>query len=209
MISFIVMRETNAGILLARKAERLRRETGNMKLRAVTDKGLTPRQILRRAIVRPIKMLIFSPMVILLSLYLALVFGMIYLFFATFPLVFENTYGFSTGIAGLCYLGLGVGMSIGLRLFSLLSDKLLKQKKNENLARPELRLVLMMRFSPAVPAGIFWYGWSTYYKTHWIVPILGTGVLGLGAIFIFTPSQVYLMDVSSGRIRSCSPHHCP
>jgi MFS family permease len=86
-------------------------------------------------------------------------------------------------------------MIIGLWLFGLLSDKLLNQKKGEKAAQPELRLLLMMWLFPVVPASIFWYGWTTYYKMHWIVPILGTGILGFGAVFIFTSSQVYMMDI--------------
>lgn len=58
---------------------------------------------------RPTRLLLFSPIVTLLSLFCAVVFSLIYLLFTTFPAVFEEQYGFSVEISGLAYLGLGIG----------------------------------------------------------------------------------------------------
>ncbi|KEF63033.1 uncharacterized protein A1O9_01009 [Exophiala aquamarina CBS 119918] len=83
--SFYFLRETNGAIILERKAQRLRKETGNPHL--VSKQGSTPRsrQTFSHSIVRPTKMLIFSPIVLLLSLYAGLIFGLIFLLFTTFP----------------------------------------------------------------------------------------------------------------------------
>lgn len=190
------MRETFEPVLLERKAVKLRKTTGNDQLQARTyNKDVTPGQLLRRAIMRPTKMLLFSPIVLLLSLYCALMFGLVYLLFTTFPAVFEETYHWGPGIAGLAYLGLGLGMIFSVVLFAVLSDKLLHQPRGVGtIARPELRLLLMMWLSPLVPVGFIWYGWSAYYTTHWIVPIFGTAFIGLGAFLILMPAQIYLVD---------------
>lgn len=188
------MRETNATVLLKQKAQRLRKETGNLELMSRTDLNQTSREVLLRAIIRPTKMLIFSPVVLLLSLYAALVFGTLFLLFATIPVVFGERYGFNPGTAGLAYLGLGLGMLLGLAFFVLLSDKLLGQTKGGTAAKPELRLILMKWFAPITPTGFFIYGWSAYYQIHWIVPILGTLVIGFGTFFIMMPVQIYLVD---------------
>ncbi|KAI0478049.1 major facilitator superfamily domain-containing protein [Xylaria cf. heliscus] len=189
--TIIFMRETNATVLLRRKAQRLAKETGNQNLAAVHE---APSKIFRRAIVRPAKMLIFSPTVILLSLYNGTLFGLIFLLFTTFPLVFEGTYGFSAGTAGLAYLGLGIGLLFGLFLFALLSDKLLGQKRDGAVARPEQRLILMKWFAPITPVGCFLYGWTADKHVHWIVPIIGTFIIGLGSLFVIIPAQAYLVD---------------
>jgi apolipoprotein N-acyltransferase len=136
-------------------------------------------------------------------------FGLIYLLFTTFPAVFETTYHFATDISGLAYLGLGVGMIISIGLFAVLSDKLLKQPREGTLERPELRLILMIWSSPIVPIGFFWYGWSADKVTHWIVPILGTMFIGLGAFLILMPAQLYLVDqiwLRGSRIRPSYEH---
>lgn len=190
----IFMRETNAAVLLQRKTRRLIRATGNDKLvPKVTTHG-TPSQILRKAIVRPAKILLLSPIVLLLSLYNGIVFGLIFLLFTTFPSVFEGTYGFEPGPAGLAYLGLGIGLFCGLVLFATLSDKLLGQKRDGPVARPEERLILMKWFAPITPLGCFVYGWTAEKHVHWIVPILGTFSIGLGSLFVVIPTQTYLID---------------
>ncbi|RFN48894.1 hypothetical protein FIE12Z_6949 [Fusarium flagelliforme] len=188
----IFMRETNYTILLQRKAQRARKETGNDKLVPKLTRNETPRQMLARAIVRPLKLLIFSPIVLLVSLYTGILFGLIFLLFTTFPSVFQDVYDFSPGTAGLAYLGLGIGMILGLVLFSVLSDKMLKQKSGA--ARPEDRLILMKWLGPITPLGLFIYGWTAKYAVHWIVPIIGTFVVGFGSLFVVIPGQIYLVD---------------
>ncbi|KAH8165032.1 hypothetical protein CIB48_g3176 [Xylaria polymorpha] len=187
----VFMRETNATVLLRRKTRRLVNETENQSLAAV---HAAPSKIFRTSIVRPAKMLIFSPIVLLLSLYNGTVFGLIFLLFTTFPLVFEGTYGFTAGTAGLAYLGLGIGLISGLVLFGTLSDKLLGQKRDGIVARPEQRLILMKWFAPITPLGCFLYGWTAEKHVHWIVPIIGTFIIGLGSLFVVIPSQTYLVD---------------
>ncbi|KAI1321882.1 major facilitator superfamily domain-containing protein [Xylariaceae sp. FL0255] len=191
--TILFMRETNAAVLLSRKAEQMRKTDKNVKLTSKYARQETSSQNLSLAIIRPIKMLVFMPIVLLLSLYNGLVFGLTFLLFTTFPSVFEGVYGFRPGIAGLAYLGLGLGFVSGLILFSLLSDKLLGQKKDSPPAKPEQRLILMKWFSPITPLGLFLYGWTAYYHVHWIVPILGTYIVGLGSLFILIPSQIYLV----------------
>lgn len=180
-------------MLLGWKAARLRKETGNAALVSKMDRGLTPRQLFLRAIVRPTKLLILSPIVLLLSLLCAFVFGLLFLLFTTFPTVFEEQYHFSTGASGLSYLGVGIGMVVSLGAFATVSDKL--QKALGDSPKPEGRLKPMMWVMPAVPVGIFWYGWAAEKQTHWIVPIIGTSFFGFGVLWVIMPTQLYLVDV--------------
>lgn len=192
LATFATFRETNAAVLLRHKAERLRAETGNEKLVPCFDRIESPAQMLRRAIVRPLKMLLFSPIVLLISLYVGIIFGMIFLLFTTFTSVFRGTYGFSIGIAGFVFIGLGLGMMTGLALFSKTSNKMIKDKGEKY--KPEDRLFLMKWLGIMTPIGFFWYGWSAQSHTHWIVPILGTIFIGVGAMAVMVPGQLYLVD---------------
>ncbi|KAI1776438.1 MFS general substrate transporter [Hypoxylon cercidicola] len=194
LAAIFFLRETNATVLLQRKTERLRKETGNTKLTSRLALHMSTRELLARSIVRPVKMVIFSPVTQLLSLYGGLLFGLVFLLFTTFPSVFESQYGFSTSTSGLAYLGLGIGMVCGMVGFSLLSDKLLGQAGSSNVATPEKRLILMKWFAPVTPIGCFIYGWSAYYRTHWIVPEIGTFIIGFGGLFAILPAQTYLVD---------------
>ena len=178
------MRETYAVVLLNRKASRLRKETGNLALVSRSDSGLTPAALFKQSIIRPMKLLLLSPIVLSLSVFCAFVFGLTYLLFTTFPIVFEEQYGFSSGLSGLSYLGLGISMIFGVILFSVLSDKMLKKQAGDGAMKPEYRLPLMVYFTPVIPIGFFWYGWSAHAQVHWIVPIIGTGFIGIGSLFV-------------------------
>ncbi len=179
-------------MLLGWKAARLRRETGNAALVSKMDRGLTPGQLFFRAITRPTKLLFLSPIVLFLSLLSAFLFGLLFLLFTTFPTVFEEQYHFSTGVSGLAYLGVGIGMVVSLAAFATVSDRL--QKALGDSPTPEGRLKPMMWALPTVPIGIFWYGWAAEQQTHWIVPILGTFVFASGFLWVVMPTQLYLVD---------------
>lgn len=181
-----VMDESSAYIILQRRAKRLIKESGNDKLRSKLDTGKTPGALFRLAILRPLKMLFLSPIVFFLSLYAASVYAYMYLCFTTFPTIFEEQYGFSSANSGLAYLGIGVGSLFGLVLAAALSDRTVKKltTRNGGASRPEYRLPLMVLGGFLVPAGLFWYGWTAEKKTHYIVPIIGTSLLGGGIVIV-------------------------
>lgn len=141
------MRETSEPVILKRKVARSSKPTGGINVHsrtATVDPKDTSRRVVLRAFVRPTKMLVLSPIVLMMSLYSVFMFGQIYLHFTTFPAVFEETYGFSTGIAGLVYLGLGLGMVLAIVLFGKLSDNIVALSRSGTTGGPELRLILMI-----------------------------------------------------------------
>lgn len=186
-----VMRETSPKKLLEKKASQLRVSTGNAQLRSTLTHKLTVQQVFVQALVRPTVLLVQSPVVLALSLYAALVFGVIYLLFTTFNSVFRGQYGFSPSVSGLVYLGLGIALVLGVVLFGKLNPRIQAARmKSDGVTtpKPEYRLVLMIWLSPCVAFGLFIYGWTVYYKVHWIVPIIGTFFIGLGAYFVLVSS---------------------
>lgn len=197
---FIVMlfslKESYAPVILERKTKKLRKATGNDLLRSKLDAGLTPADYFKRGIIRPFRMLFLSPIVAITSLYMAVTYGYLYLMFTTITEVFQEYYGFSTSTVGLAFLGLGVGSMIGILLFSATSDKYIQRKAAENKSgmKPEYRLPLLPLGAILIPAGLFLYGWTADYHVHWIVPIIGTAVVGIGNIIVFMIIQMYLVD---------------
>ena len=188
---FLFSRETYATVILKRKTEARRKATGNPSLRSALDRGLTPAAEFKLSIVRPLKMLAFSPIVLLLSTHTAVTYGYLYLLFTTVTFVFEYNYGFGQGVVGLTYLGLGVGMFTGLGVFGFLSDRLLKKKAGQGEMKPEYRLNLMLPGAVCIPIGLFIYGWSAEYGVHWFVPIFGTSFVGMGLIGTFVRPDRY------------------
>ncbi|KAI8283048.1 Efflux pump radE [Colletotrichum sp. SAR11_240] len=181
--------------ILKRKTARLRKSTGNEGLRSALDTSKTPGQLFKFAILRPPKMLV-SPIIFLMSAYAATVFSYAYLCCTTFPRIFKDQYGFGSGASGLTSIGIGVGFILGLLFVGAVSDpwSAYLTKKNDGVAKPEFRLPTLVIGAVFVPVGLFWYGWSAEYKAHWIVPIMGTALLGIGIVTAYTTTATYLID---------------
>ncbi|KAH7124934.1 major facilitator superfamily domain-containing protein [Dactylonectria estremocensis] len=196
IVGFLFMRETDAKALLEQKTKRLRKETSNPKLTSKLDPGLTIKELFRVATIRPGKMLLFSPIILCLSLYMAIVYGYLYLLFTALPMVFKSQYGFTTGQVGLSYIGFGIGSTTALGIIGGTSDRITQQltKKNGGEAKPEYRLPVMALGSVLVPVGLFMFGWTVESHNHWILPIIGTSFVGLGMVTAFMSISVYLVD---------------
>ncbi|KAL8733167.1 MAG: hypothetical protein Q9181_003698 [Wetmoreana brouardii] len=195
ILTFLFLRETYAPKLLRDRAKKLQKKTGQEKYKSKLEADLPAKTLFLRAITRPSKMLLYSPIVLGLSSFMALVYAYIYLLFTTFPLVFESQYNFSTGTVGLAYLGMGIGMATAAVVVGYTSDRqVARMAEKSGERKPEYRLPIMMLGSPLIAAGLFWYGWSSEAKSHWIVPIIGTVPIGAGLMFVFTPLSTYLID---------------
>ena len=64
----------------------------------------------------PTAFLFTEPIVLLLAIYCAIAYAILYSFFAAFPIVFQKHRHFTTGQGGLVFLGVGVGVGIGTAL---------------------------------------------------------------------------------------------
>ena len=151
---------------------------------------------MERSLVRPFKLLFTQPIVQALALYMAYLYGLMYLVISSFPTLWETQYHESIGIGGLNYISLGVGFFLGTQICARINDKLYRRlkKQNNNIGQPEFRIPLMFVGSIFVPAGLFIYGWTAQYKTHWIAPNIGTAIFAFGVITGFQCIQTYIVD---------------
>ncbi|KAM5367738.1 hypothetical protein ACJA88_011354 [Fusarium oxysporum] len=190
--------ETYAPTLLRAKAAKLKKETGNQDLYSILDKdGLTPKQRLSNASIRPMRMLFTHLPVFILSLYVAIVYGVLYLMFSTFTFVFAQQYGFGTGTIGLAYLPTGIGMLLGTMTFGVMTDVVIKKKIEQNgKTVPEDRLPIWMTLPSGllIVGALFWYGWAADQNVHWIVPMIGVALFCFGLMGIMMCLQTYLVD---------------
>ncbi|KAL9094449.1 MAG: hypothetical protein Q9165_003299 [Trypethelium subeluteriae] len=187
VLGFLLLRETSGVAILSRKTAQLRASTGNPHLRSALDlrADLSPRDLFLRSIVRPTKMLVRSPIVFLISLYVAVVYAYLYLLFTTFTPVYQDLYGFTLGTAGLAYLGIGVGAFLAQLVNTRFGNEIFRKHMQRGDWKPEHRLKLMVPGAVLLPIGLFWYGWSAQARTQWVVPIAGTGFFGFGLMLSF------------------------
>lgn len=190
--------ETSTANILYRRARRLRKLTGNEKLVSESElagQEMSGKDLLTMTLVRPFSLLFTEPIVFALDLYIALIYGLLYIWFESFPIVFEGIYGFSLGTLGLAYLGILIGTFVVLPPFVWYQHKYIEPKFNENgELTPEWRLTPAFVGAFAIPICLFWFGWTSRADIHWIVPIIGTSLFSVGAFLLFNAVLNYLSD---------------
>lgn len=194
----LTMEETHHGVILARRAEILRRRTGNWGIHAPHETvSLSIKEICEKNIARPLVMLFTEPILFLVTLYNAFIYGLLYLFLTAVPLIFSRRYHFILGVAELPYIAMLIGIFIG-GILSIYLDRryITAMKKNGGKPVPEERLPPMMLGAFLFAGGLFWLCWTGDYpdSVPWIVPTIGTAPIGMGLILIFLPCLNYIID---------------
>ncbi|KAI9659910.1 MAG: hypothetical protein M1821_001262 [Bathelium mastoideum] len=192
-VAVFVLRESYAPTLLYRKTKRLRKETGNDKLEPKLESNVSTAQRFKMAILRPSRMLM-TPIVAVLCIQVALIYAYVYLLFSIFTQAFVEIHGFSVGLSGLTYLGLGVGLMAALFGQVMYSDRYVGKKSAKGEMKPEYRLPPLVIGTLLLPIGLFWYGWSMRGNVYWLVPVIGTVPIGAGLILNLVPVQTYFVD---------------
>lgn len=139
--------------LLKRKAEKLRKETGDDRWRAPMEKmDRSMARTVTQFLYRPILLLVLEPMCLNLCIFSAILLGILYLFFGAFQLVFGNVYGLDLWQRGLCFLGLFVGMA-----FSIISDPFWRRVYAKLEAKHERAVGVVDDFQPEwrLPPGVY------------------------------------------------------
>lgn len=198
IIMTLLVPETYAPVLLRKRAERLSQITGKVyrtKLDLDQEGGVSLKQMFAKALLRPWVLLFREPIVLLLSIYIAVIYGALYMMFPAFPIVYQQVRGWNQGIGGLAFLGIMVGMIIGV-VYSIPDNKryLKLAKKYGGFAPPETRLPPVMVASVSIPIGLFWFAWTNYPSIHWIVSIIGSVPFGFGVVLIYLGVLSYLID---------------
>ncbi|KAF8512087.1 MFS general substrate transporter [Hysterangium stoloniferum] len=197
LIAIPLLEETYAPVIKARLANI---RTADVETASGTDVEVPVKpsltETLRLNMARPFMLFTHSLICFILSLYMALIYGYLYLMFTTFPMLFSEVYGWGPGVSGLAYLGPGIGFftatAVGSSLLSKIYVKLSAGSGGKG--KPEYRIPLMILGSFFVPIGLFWYGWSAEAHIHWIMPIIGAGIFSGGMMFVYLPIQLYLVD---------------
>lgn len=188
--------ETHAPFLLTRRAKRLRHETKNWALHSQQEMTQVSLQDLtQRYLLRPFTMLALEPILIFITIYMSLVYGILYLFFESYPVAFQEVRGYSPGIASLPFLSIFVGVLFGVLIICLVTKYRLKPRMEAaGKLLPEERLVPMIIGSFLLPAGLFWFAWtSSPHISPWPQIIAGVPI-GAGVMVIFLQGLNYIVD---------------
>ena len=193
---FFCLPETSAHNILLRRAERLRKSSGNPNIRSQTEidrRGLAFSAIALDAVIKPFEIMIKDPAVLFTNVYTALTYGIYYSFFEVFPLVYGPLYGFNLGETGVVFVCVVVGCIIAMAIyFAYLQFLLIPDIMKNGLRAQESRLrpALFAVFAPTI--GLFLFGWTANSHVHWIASVIGITIYACSVYIILQCVFVYI-----------------
>lgn len=216
VILFFFMPESSPSTILLKRATRMRKATGNAHLRSQSelDASNRPTATSQLAVLGSAFILTFSePIVFVMDLYTALLYvscpglhlghqlialcynksyGILFIWFESFPFVFGEIYHFSLGAQSLVFLAIFVGGIVTLPLYLLwIKYRLIPLFVQPNF-QPEMILPPTFFGSTTLPLCLFFYGWTGRESIHWIVPVIGSSFFTVSIITLFNPVLNYL-----------------
>ncbi|KAL4790617.1 major facilitator superfamily domain-containing protein [Aspergillus venezuelensis] len=197
VLDVFFVEETYPPIVLIKKAEELRRRTKNWGIHAKQEEvEIDLAELIGKNFSRPVRILFNEPVLLLLSIYMAFLYGLLYLFMTAYPIVFQQIHGFNKGVGGLPYFGLIIGEFLG-GLFIVATQPWYNRKlaANNDIPIPEWRLPPAIIGAAAFSGGLFWFGWTGYQSnTPWIIPTISGLLTGFGLLCIFLQCMNYIID---------------
>ncbi|KAK5167151.1 uncharacterized protein LTR77_007881 [Saxophila tyrrhenica] len=195
--ALFIIPETHAPTLHQRKANRLRQETGNWALHSKSDEDPVHwKMLLMKYGIKPMRMLTQEPILIIFTLYMSLVYSILYLAFFAYPISFEYDRGIEFGVSSLPFVAIFIGVLIAcaVMIFEtkiIYTPKLVKAKK----LIPEERLIPMFIGSPVLVVGLFWFAWTSFPSINPWPQIISGVFIGCGFVMVFMSGIIYLVDV--------------
>lgn len=192
----IFLRETRGGVTLHKRAKELRKSTGDERYRAAMDlEARDIKDMLHNSSVKAVHMLVSEPVVFAFGLWIAFAWFVTFLFLSVIPITFEDKRNWNEGIAGLPYISLCIGTTIGF-LANFLQirkyESIMKSRNRQIL--PESRLYGAMWGSVFLPIGLFVYSFTQYSNLPWIASTLALAPIAIGIFFIFESTYSFTSD---------------
>jgi DHA1 family multidrug resistance protein-like MFS transporter len=193
---FFFLPETSSANILLRRAQRLRKITGDVNLRAqseIDQAKMTARDVAVEALWRPFQLMLLDPSIAFTAIYTAIIYGIFYSFFEAFPLVYEGMYHFNLGELGLTFLSVTVGVVLAIAWYWwYIYYRVEPSIRANGLGNPERRLIPALFVTWFVPAGLFLFGWTAREDLHWIVSCIGILITSTGIFLIIQCIFLYL-----------------
>lgn len=197
-VAFLVP-ETYHPVLLRKRAEKLSKLTGKVyRTRADIDQGkVSLGEAFATGLKRPWILLFCEPIVLLLSLYHAIIYGILYMLFSAFPIVYRIGRHWNEGISGLPFIAVALGIGMAITYVIVVDNKTYMKKVKASpsgFAPPEARLPMCIVGGIALPIGLFWFAWTNSPSLPWAASVVASVPFGFGMVLIFLSIMNYLID---------------
>jgi MFS family permease len=202
VVAFTAFRETYPPLILKRRAKMLRRTTGDTRYHTIhehLEKKKSIFSILANALSRPLQLLLFHPVIQIVSIISGFHYGILYIVLSSFADLWTQHYHVPVDLSGLHYLAVALGEIAGSQLGGKVLDAVHRRKKARSAdgntpPEPEHRIPLMFPALLVGYIGLLIYGWTAQYHVHWIAVDIGVFITCVGMQVGGMASQAYLID---------------
>ncbi|KAJ8118609.1 hypothetical protein OPT61_g438 [Boeremia exigua] len=199
VVTACIVPETYPPVLLRKRAEKLSKLTGKVYMsRTDIDQGkVSLGEAFSTGLKRPWILLFCEPIVLLLSLYHAIIYGILYMLFGAFPIVYRVGRGWNEGVSGLPFVAVAIGVLAAILYVVLVDNKQYMKRVQESgkgYTTPEARLPMCLIGGIALPIGLFWFAWTNGPDIPWAASVCASIPFGFGMVLIFLSIMNYLID---------------
>lgn len=195
IVFMVTVKETYAPAILKRKAARLRKENDDPRYWCQYDQRVSSIKLIKLNLSRPFILAATEPILWFMNLYVGTVYGILYLCFVAYPIVYSDYRGWGPGISGLAFVGIAIGNMIGI-----LGEPLIRRIVNAQprdpvtgKVQPESTALVMAIGSVFAPIGQLVFAWTCLPASiHWAIPIAFGIPFGMGNCICFIYSSNYM-----------------
>jgi MFS family permease len=196
IIIFISLRETRGGVTLHKRAKALRQATGDKRWKSKMDlEAKNIKEMLHSSSIKAVHLLVTEPVVFAFGLWIAFAWFITFLFLSVIPITFQEKRRWSAGVAGLPYISLCIGVTIGFaaNFLQIRKYKSIMNSRDRKIL-PESRLYGAMCGAGFLPIGLFIYSFTQYGYLPWIAPTVALAPIAIGIFFIFESTYSFTSD---------------
>lgn len=191
--------ETRVTVMMDRIAKKMRDSGENPNIYGPTEgmsfrQRFPPRELMATWI-RPFKMFLTEPIVLVLSLLSGFSDALIFMFIQSLSLVYDQ-HGFNTWEKGLAFIPIVIGYFLAWFSFFPVIKRNIKERRDNpesERAQYESRLWWLLYTVPCLPIGLIGFAWTSLPQCHWIGSMVFAGIIGIANYAIYMATIDYMI----------------
>ncbi|PHH49938.1 Efflux pump atB [Ceratocystis fimbriata CBS 114723] len=197
VICLLTLKETYAPAILKRKTAQMRKEMDDPRYWCKYDQRVSTIHLLKLNLSRPFVLSATEPILWFFNIWISLIYGILYLCFVAYPIVFRQYRGWDAAHTGMSFLGIASGVMIVIACEPVFRRIINLQPKDRVTGRtvPEATAVVMTIGAFLTPIGQLAFSWTCLpVSIHWALPICSGIIFGAGNTISFIYGLNYIAN---------------
>ncbi|KAL2889831.1 major facilitator superfamily transporter multidrug resistance [Ceratocystis lukuohia] len=197
VICLLTLKETYAPAILKRKTAQMRKEMDDPRYWCKYDQRVSTIHLLKLNLSRPFVLSATEPILWFFNIWISLIYGILYLCFVAYPIVFRQYRGWDAAHTGMSFLGIASGVMIVIACEPVFRRIINSQPKDRVTGRtvPEATAVVMTIGAFLTPIGQLAFSWTCLpVSIHWALPICSGIIFGAGNTISFIYGLNYIAN---------------